>query len=105
MILELSLQELLGEATFHIDAFVKTVLAGDLGEQSCEPGGCEEVGQEGCVGLELVRQPSDQRLLQRDYLVGVEQANHLIIDNILVKGQLHVTLEIVVVVELYLDNL
>lgn len=105
LILELPLKELLREATLYIDPLIVSMLLSDLRNNTRKPCGGEEIRDEAGIGLEPVWQPGDDCLLQGNDLVGIEEADHLVVDDVLIEGQLHILFELVVIIELYLDNL
>jgi hypothetical protein len=105
LVLKLPLKELLREAALNIDPLIVSMLLSDLRNNTSKPCGGEEIRDEGGVGLELVWQPGDDGLLQGDDLVGIEEADHLVVYDVLIEGQLYIFLELVLIIELYLNNL
>jgi len=74
-----ALKELLRKTTFHIEALILSKFLGDVRKDLSEPGSGKELRDDVGVGLELIWQPRDHSLLQRDDFIGVEEANQLII--------------------------
>lgn len=92
---ELALEELLGESALDVKALVVAELGDDLGEDLAEPGRGEELRDYFPVLLELVWQPGYHGLLERDHAVRVEQTHQLVVNDVLVEGQLNVLAEFI----------
>lgn len=95
LVSELALEELLGESALDVEALVVAELGDDFGEDLAEPGRGEKLRDNLAVLLELVWQPGDHGLLERDHAVRVEQTHQLVVDDVLVEGQLHILAEFI----------
>lgn len=76
----------------------------DVWEDFAEPSWCKELGNKGCIGLELIWQPGNNCLLQGDDLVWIKKSDQLIVDQVLIKSQLNILAEFVWVSKLGLNS-